>query len=429
MLVRRFSSQRLRCIHGATGRCIVDTAQQTPPIAGEAVQDEGDDVITPWSVKARGPKGIDYARVETIFKSQPVTDDTMDLFRQAYAAAHARRSSSSIEDGGAAPPSSSSTPSLPPVVHHFIRRRIVFTHRDADAVLQDVVNGKKAYLYTGRGPSADAMHIGHVVPFLLTRHLQQALDLPLVVQLTDDEKFLFRAIPLDKMDKMARNNIKDIIAFGFDPAKTFIFRNTHYMGDLYPTALELQRLFTLNAVRNTFGFKDDDCVGKYSFAATQAAPCFASAFPRVLPWKSRNVRCLVPCAVDQDPFFVLTRTVADRLKRPKPSLLLTKFLPALKGATHKMSSSAEEHGTILVTDDEATIRRKIKRAFSGGKGTLADLQAGGADLDVDVAYQLLTFFCDSDDKLADIGRDYSSGKISTGAVKDVAADCHMGAPS
>lgn len=34
--------------------------------------------------------------------------------------------------------------------------------------------------------------IGHMVPFLMTKWLQDVFDCPLVIQLTDDEKFLFK---------------------------------------------------------------------------------------------------------------------------------------------------------------------------------------------------------------------------------------------
>jgi tryptophanyl-tRNA synthetase len=378
------------------------------PQSSTTADAELQDVITPWEVKARGPKGVDYARVTEVFKSQAVDEGTLATFKEAYAAVAARRGQHAE----------------PPEPHHLIRRGIVFSHRDADVVLKDVIDGRRAYLYTGRGPSADAMHVGHMVPFLLTAHLQKALDLPLVIQITDDEKFLFRGIPPEKMDRMATENIKDILAFGVDPVRTFIFRNTQYMGDLYPTVLEVQRLLTANAVRNTFGFSMEDSVGKFAFAATQAAPSFQSAFPRVLPMPAKSMkgaRCLIPCAVDQDPFFVLTRNIAERIKRHKPSLLLTKFTPALKGATHKMSSSAAENGTLLVTDSAKVIHSKLRKAFSGGRGTLAELQSAGADLDSDVAYQLLFFFCEDDAKVASIGEEYRTGKLSSGAVKDAAA--------
>lgn len=40
---------------------------------------------------------------------------------------------------------------------------------------------------------------------------------------------------MDHVNKMAKENIKDIIACGFDPKLTFIFSNFDYIGHMYPT--------------------------------------------------------------------------------------------------------------------------------------------------------------------------------------------------
>lgn len=115
-------------------------------------------------------------------------------------------------------------------VHHFLRRGIVFSHRDLSAILNQFEAGKPFYLYTGRGPSSDSMHIGHLVPFMFCKWLQDTFDVPLVIQLTDDEKCFWRNIQMEEAQKMAFENAKDIIAIGFDINKTFIFSDLNYMG-------------------------------------------------------------------------------------------------------------------------------------------------------------------------------------------------------
>lgn len=62
------------------------------------------------------------------------------------------------------------------------------------------------------------------------RWLQEAFDVPLVIQLTDDEKALWKDLSIEQTMKMARDNAKEIIALGFDEKKTFIFSNLDYMG-------------------------------------------------------------------------------------------------------------------------------------------------------------------------------------------------------
>lgn len=54
-------------------------------------------------------------------------------------------------------------------VHHFIRRGIFFSHRDLHIILKLKEEGKPFYLYTGRGPSSESLHLGHLVPFILTK--------------------------------------------------------------------------------------------------------------------------------------------------------------------------------------------------------------------------------------------------------------------
>ena len=53
--------------------------------------------------------------------------------------------------------------------HRFLRRGIFFSHRDMHQVLDTYEKQKSFYLYTGRGPSSQAMHMGHLIPFIFTK--------------------------------------------------------------------------------------------------------------------------------------------------------------------------------------------------------------------------------------------------------------------
>ena len=55
--------------------------------------------------------------------------------------------------------------------HHFLRRGLVFSHRDFDHILTLKEQGKPFYLYTGRGPSSESLHVGHLVPFIFTKYV------------------------------------------------------------------------------------------------------------------------------------------------------------------------------------------------------------------------------------------------------------------
>ena len=148
----------------------------------------------------------------------------------------------------------------------------------------------------------------------------------------------------------------------------------------------------------------------------QAAPSFSNTFPQMFGHKG-DIPCLIPCAIDQDPYFRLTRDVAVKLKYPKPALIHSKFFPALQGPGSKMSAS-QPNSAIYLTDTPAQIKNKINRyAFSGGQET-AELHAQlGGNPDVDVAYQYLRFFLDDDEELSTLESSYRSGTLSTSALK------------
>ena len=167
---------------------------------------------------------------------------------------------------------------------------------------------------------------------------------------------------------MGKSNIKDIIAFGFDPEKTFIFSDCEYIEKLYPNVLKVQKHITLNQMQGIFGFSESDNVGKYAFPPVQAVPCFSNCFPHIYSGPDQeNIQCLIPAAIDQDPYFRMTRDVAHKLKYMKPATIYSTFFPALQGKKSKMSSS-DDTSSILLTDTPKMVSNKInKYAFSGGR--------------------------------------------------------------
>uniref|UniRef100_A0A0B6ZCA4 Tryptophan--tRNA ligase, cytoplasmic n=1 Tax=Arion vulgaris TaxID=1028688 RepID=A0A0B6ZCA4_9EUPU len=349
------------------------------------------DFVDPWNVHTSSATGIDYAKLIVRFGSSSIDDALINR----------------IETVTGKP------------VHHFLKRGIFFSHREMHRILDLYEQKKPFYLYTGRGPSADAMHLGHLVPFVFTKWLQDTFDVPLVIQMTDDEKYLWKDLTIDDLKRVALENVKDIIALGFDMEKTFIFCDFTYIGQcpaFYRTIVQIQKHVTFNQVKGIFGFGESDNIGKIAFPAVQAAPSFSSAFPHIFNGKP-DLPCLIPCAIDQDPYFRMTRDVAPRLNLQKPALIHSIFFPSLQGATSKMSSS-DPNSSIILTDTPAQIKNKInKYAFSGGRATVEEHREKGGNCDVDVSFQYLRFFLEDDEKLEKIRKDYSKGDLLTGHLK------------
>jgi len=348
-----------------------------------------EDVVDPWNVTSSSDKGIDYDKLIKKFGSKKIDDVLIDRMEKITGKK----------------------------VHRFLRRGVFFSHRDMHKVLDDVEKKKPFFLYTGRGPSSTAMHMGHLIPFIFTKWLQETFDVPLVIQLTDDEKFLFKDLKLNDAKKLALENAKDIIALGFDMNKTFIFSDfMHIGGAFYENMIDIMKHVTFNQVKGIFGFDGSTNIGKIMFPAVQAAPSFSSSFPFIFGGK-KDVTCLIPCAIDQDPYFRMTRDVAPVLKFKKPALLHSTFFPALQGAQTKMSAS-DANSSIFLSDTPKQIKNKInKYAFSGGGATVEEHKEKGGNCDVDISYQYLTFFLEDDEKLEQIRQDYTKGELLTGFLK------------
>lgn len=361
--------------------------------------DEDADVVTPWTVTARSDTGVDYDKLVNKFGSELITEQLLLRIEAAI---------------GCKP-------------HHFLTRGVFFSHRDLEFILKTHEDKKPFYVYTGRGPSSDAMHVGHLLPFIFTAWLQKTFECPVVIQLTDDEKWACNPDKVTRQDaeKYSFENSRDIIACGFDMRNTLIFSNlgviSHKINlpEFCPMADAVGIKTTNNKVRAVFGFTGEDNITKNYFPARQAVPAFSTVFNHVFGRgpKDKPIPCLIPCGIDQDPYFRITRDVSQKLDHPKPALLHAKFFPALQGLKSKMSSS-DETSAIFLTDTPAQIKNKInKYAFSGGGNTLEEHRANGGNCDIDVPFQYLKYFLEDDDKLAEIRKSYSSGEMLTGQLK------------
>ena len=106
---------------------------------------EVEQTVTPWTVGTTDAKGIDYDKLIDKFGSQSITPELI----------------ARVERLTKRP------------AHHWLRRGIFFSHRDLTWILDQYEAGKPFYLYTGRGPSSDALHLGHLIPFMFTKYLQE----------------------------------------------------------------------------------------------------------------------------------------------------------------------------------------------------------------------------------------------------------------
>lgn len=339
--------------------------------------------VTPWEVTGK----VDYAKLIQEFGTEPFDDELLQRWKRV-------------------------TGSMPTA----LRRKIFFSHRDLKWLLDKYELGEKFVLYTGRGPSGHT-HIGHLMPWMFTKYLQDTFDAPLYFQMTDDEKYLSKdELSLKDAMSFSYENALDVIALGFDPKKTFIFSDLEYDKTLYRIAVEVAKRITFSTAKAVFGFDNSTNIGLIFFTSMQSAPAF---LPSVQA--GRNIPVLIPQAIDQDPHFRVTRDIAPKLGFYKPAAIHCSFLPSLAGSD-KMSASRPET-TIYTTDDPKVARKKVLGAFTGGRVSVEEQKKMGGVPNVCSIFQYYYYLFEEEDaRLNEREQKCVRGEIMCGECKQDLAD-------
>jgi tryptophanyl-tRNA synthetase len=338
----------------------------------------GDMVVTPWKVEG----DIDYSKLIERFGTQPMTEALKE--RIAKQAGY---------------------------MHMQLRRNVYFSHRDLDWWLNEYDAGRPVGLYTGRGPSG-GVHLGHLMPWFFCAYLQEAYGAHLYFQMTDDEKFLHRDdLTLEETIGYTYDNALDVIACGVKPGITHIFSDTDHIGHIYKLGLQVSKRITMSTVKAVFGFTDSDNIGLTWYPALQAMTCFLQSYR-----EGRNVACLIPAAIDQDPYWRMTRDIAEKMGYTKPTQIHNKFLPPLTQGG-KMSAS-QPNAAIFTADKPEKAAKKVMSAFTGGRETVQlQKELGGRPEVCNIYAYYYYLFEDDDKKLVEIEQQCRCGALMCGDCK------------
>ncbi len=336
-------------------------------------------IVTPWEVKGK----IDYEKLTKKFGTTIIDQAMRDRLKKSFGE-----------------------------LHPFLARGIFYSYRDLDWLLDKYDAGEKFFIYTGRGPSGD-VHLGHLLPWIFASYLQKKGNAELYFQFTDDEKYLLKeGNDLEHYRTLAYDNLLDLLAIGFDIDKVHVYVDTVNIKSLYPIALKVSKKINFSTAKAVFGFKNEDNIGKIFYTSLQSVLAF---LPSVL--QKRNIPCLIPCGIDQDPHFRVTRDVAPSLGFYKPAIIHNKMLPGLT-SEGKMSSS-DPSSVIYTTDNDKTIEKKIKNAFTGGRATVAEQRRLGADPYICPVFYMYQYIFEPDDRLlADREEICKKGSLLCGDCKN-----------
>jgi tryptophanyl-tRNA synthetase len=230
--------------------------------------------------------------------------------------------------------------------------------------------------------------------------------------MTDDEKFLHRDdLSLEDAIGFTYDNALDVIACGLDPKKTHILSDVDHIQHIYKLGLQVAKRVTFSTVRAVFGFTNSDNIGAIWHPALQMMVCFLQS-----DREGKNIPCLIPAAIDQDPYWRITRDIAEKMGYYKPAQIHAKFLPGLAEGG-KMSASQPDTA-IFTTDIPKDAARKVMKAFTGGRDTVEEQRKMGGQPEICNVYAYYYFLFEEDDQsLIDRELECKRGKILCGDCK------------
>ncbi len=302
-----------------------------------------------------------------------------------------------------------------PRPNKLMRRKIVFCHRDLRAIADAIRERRPFYVLTGIMPSAEKLHLGTRMVIENFRYFQDAGAKEAYLLVADLEAVATRDLTLQEARRRALEfYIPAYVALGIDPDRTkFYFQSENR------TVLRLMARFsakvTMAELEAIYGQLTP---GKIIGALLDAADI-------LYPQARGKMPGIIPVGIDQDPHIRLTRDLVRRTRSEfgflPPASIYHKFTPSLDGSL-KMSKSRPE-SCIWLPEEPSSIEKKIWKALTGGRGSLAEQRAKGGQPERCVVFELFKQHLIEDDReLDEIYEECRSGARICGECKTYAVE-------
>lgn len=300
-----------------------------------------------------------------------------------------------------------------PDPNRFLRRNVIFGHRDFEAIVDAMYKAKPWAVMSGIKPSG-SFHLGTFTTASEIVAFQQ-MGARAYYCIADIESWEDNGIPYEDAYETAVDNLADILAVGLDPdpARTYVWRQSAEP-IVKDVAFKVARLVTNAMLQAIYG---DKRFGLYLSALVQVGDIL---LPQV---RDEPMPTIVPVGIDQDPHIRLTRDLTRRYYKGffLPGATYHKLLPGLDGS-EKMSKR-NPNSYFSFEEDVAAIRKKLMRAFTGGRPTAKEQRELGGNTDVCMIYMMMLYHFEPDDAVVkELYRQCQAGEILCGNCKKKNAD-------
>lgn len=303
--------------------------------------------------------------------------------------------------------------------HPYILTGQIVGSRDADLFMQALVDGERCKVVAAMATDGP-MHLGHAALGNLMIYFQ-SLGAEVVLAFRDEADF--RNIARREM----LERLLELAAAGLDIERADAYLHLDRPA-VVETAFQLGQATPLSVLNSALGLRLN------SSATDTFLPLLrlSDILHVQQPVSGGPCRTLVIDGIGGDVYVRMARNIADRFGFMKPSALylrpmrnLTTYDDPATGSAVEVMTNAVPQGRIAYEDSAEDIRRKIGRAYTGGRRTLEEQRKLGGNPDPRVCSvsSLHAFHCTPDgDAYAALQQRCRSGDLLCGECKASSAD-------
>jgi tryptophanyl-tRNA synthetase len=293
----------------------------------------------------------------------------------------------------------------------YVRRGLIIGHRDLDLFLKHAESGEKISVISGIKPTG-IFHLGSRTTAEQMIYFQKKFPkLSLYYSIADLEAYMDNGQSLETSNKIAIDNVADMLALGMDPERSIVYMqsNALLVSDL---AFIFSDDVTVNMLRDIYGERR---FSLYLSALVQSGDIFV---PQTNNFGGAKP-VLVPVGADQDPHIRLSRDLAFKHRNDfgfyQPASIYHKLIRSLSG-DEKMSKRNPD-SMITLSDSKTDIKRKIMAAFTGGRTTVEEQRKLGGEPEKCPVFDLYLYFEDDDIVISKVHAECVEGRRLCGECK------------
>lgn len=302
-----------------------------------------------------------------------------------------------------------------PCDHYLFTRNIIVAHRDFSIIKYSIDNNKRFIQLTGIA-SSGPLHLGHKVDidaYLLFRKLGAKS----FFVVSDIDAYVSRPDSKVPSLEVAKENAVGLVAhlLALGVPKKEIYVQSRKEPRYYEFAFEVSKKITENTFKAIYGHMN---LGKISANLLQ----YSDILHLQLKEYFGPTPTITGIGAEQDPHARACRDLARRLpyNLKLPSFFYFLHQSGLQEGS-KMSASIP-NTAIFLNDSLKEIKRKINKAFSGGRETIELHRKLGGVPEKDKAYEILFYHHPDNSFVEKIYKKYKDGEMLTGELKKICID-------